>query len=367
MSTTEWVNPNNKTQRYDIGTIGFEHRNVISQGIDILGNYIIKDFTKSALLMGAVSSLLDRDGSSVMPTYGYWAGPGWGGGQRLQGAQPVDWTRPPCYNENIKAIATNPDLDPDTCISLLDALTKTHDWRYYQADLQYQADLKDGMDKDQADLKLTAAVLAADKQMLLDYQTALTTHKYDSPTGTYNPVTGTWQPKTYTGTFDETEILYASRLETAFTLKIALWDNLAANVDSAIAALVGILSIHPLVNVVFQDPYEPSRKTILNEQNKMLIMQKEDKTSTTAWIMNLDAGAVAKPVNANIEYGAGSTKQRTYLWLKTIKRFASMAAAAMIKSRFPGQRMNPAQPIHSRLPEVQEMIHIIWMATLIIS
>jgi Ca2+-binding RTX toxin-like protein len=308
MSTTEWVNPNNKTQRYDIGTIGFEHRNVISQGIDILGNYIIKDFTKSALLMGAVSSLLDRDGSSVMPTYGYWAGPGWGGGQRLQGAQPVDWTRPPCYNENIKAIATNPDLDPDTCISLLDALTKTHDWRYYQADLQYQADLKDGMDKDQADLKLTAAVLAADKQMLLDYQTALTTHKYDSPTGTYNPVTGTWQPKTYTGTFDETEILYASRLETAFTLKIALWDNLAANVDSAIAALVGILSIHPLVNVVFQDPYEPSRKTILNEQNKMLIMQKEDKTSTTAWIMNLDAGAVAKPVNANIEYGAGSTK-----------------------------------------------------------
>ena len=129
MSTTEWTHPVTE-KKYPIGTIGFEHRNVISQGIDILVNYIIKDFTKSALLMGAVSSLLDRDGSSVMPTYGYWAGPGWGGGQRLQGAQPVDWTTPPCYNENIKAIATNPDLDPDTCISLVDAITKTHDWRY---------------------------------------------------------------------------------------------------------------------------------------------------------------------------------------------------------------------------------------------
>jgi len=125
MSIEMWPDPNNPGKEYPIGTIGFEHRNVISQGIDILGNYIIKDFTKSALLMGAVSSLLDRDGSSVMPTYGDWAGPGWGGGQRLQGAQPVDWTRPPCYNENVKT-----SDNPDNCFSLVDAITKTHDWRY---------------------------------------------------------------------------------------------------------------------------------------------------------------------------------------------------------------------------------------------
>jgi len=80
MSTTKYYpnGPNTKPV-YDIGTIGFEHRNIISKGIDIFANYIIKDFTKSALLMGAVSSLLDRDGSAVMPTYGYWAGPGWAG------------------------------------------------------------------------------------------------------------------------------------------------------------------------------------------------------------------------------------------------------------------------------------------------
>jgi len=130
MSIEMWPDPNNPGKEYPIGTIGFEHRNVISQGIDILGNYIIKDFTKSALLMGAVSSLLDRDGSSVMPTYGDWAGPGWGGGTRSPEGGNVEWETLPCYNSSIKNIENNPELNPDDCISLVDAITKTHDWRY---------------------------------------------------------------------------------------------------------------------------------------------------------------------------------------------------------------------------------------------
>lgn len=41
--------------------------------------------------------LVTGDWNSMVPAYGKWAGPGWGGGARTS---EVVWTEPPCYNES---------------------------------------------------------------------------------------------------------------------------------------------------------------------------------------------------------------------------------------------------------------------------
>jgi hypothetical protein len=80
MSTEIWIDPNDKTKRYAIGTEGLEHSSTgILGGIaDIFRTLYPYAKIPAALAMG----LLDWDANSAVPTYGLWAGPGWGGDER---------------------------------------------------------------------------------------------------------------------------------------------------------------------------------------------------------------------------------------------------------------------------------------------
>ncbi len=129
MSTVKWTNPNNETQQYDIGTIGWELRrdNSLAGAFADIFRATYPLLPLSALFLAASVAM---DPGSAVPTYGLWAGPGWNAGSRTPEGGDIDWEKLPCYNNNIKNIENNPELNPDDCISLVDAITKTHDWRY---------------------------------------------------------------------------------------------------------------------------------------------------------------------------------------------------------------------------------------------
>jgi len=73
-----------------------------------------------------IPGYLSMIGGIIIPTYGLWAGPGYAGGTRPTSNPEIKWEQPPCMNDSI----TKPDANPDECYSLVDAITKTHDWRY---------------------------------------------------------------------------------------------------------------------------------------------------------------------------------------------------------------------------------------------
>jgi len=73
-----------------------------------------------------IPGYLSMIGGIIIPTYGLWAGPGYAGGTRPTSNPEIKWEQPPCMNDSI----TKPDANPDECCSLVDAITKTHDWRY---------------------------------------------------------------------------------------------------------------------------------------------------------------------------------------------------------------------------------------------
>jgi hypothetical protein len=109
MSTTEWTHPVTE-KKYDIGTIGLE-------SFKPKGFF---DFFQN------IPGYLSMIGGIIIPTYGLWAGPGYAGGTRPTSNPEIKWEQPPCMNDSI----TKPDANPDECCSLVDAITKTHDWRY---------------------------------------------------------------------------------------------------------------------------------------------------------------------------------------------------------------------------------------------
>ena len=73
-----------------------------------------------------IPGYLSMIGGIIIPTYGLWAGPGYADGTRPTSNPEIKWEQPPCMNDSI----TKPDANPDECYSLVDAITKTHDWRY---------------------------------------------------------------------------------------------------------------------------------------------------------------------------------------------------------------------------------------------
>ena len=142
MSVKIWTNPNDPNPadptRYKIGTEGLEH------GREGLSGFILELFRKAYPLLPVQSilgTLLVVGSVDVaVPTYGLWAGPGWNAGTRPPEGGTIEWETLPCYNNNIKNIENNPELNPDDCISLVDAICKAHDWRYSEADALYKND-----------------------------------------------------------------------------------------------------------------------------------------------------------------------------------------------------------------------------------
>jgi len=70
MSTEIWINPNDKTKRYEIGTEGRELF-PIAEGEGIFDTLL----NAARSLYNNVTNLEDI----IVPTYGLWAGPGWSG------------------------------------------------------------------------------------------------------------------------------------------------------------------------------------------------------------------------------------------------------------------------------------------------
>lgn len=97
---------------YFIGTVGMV-------GADWIWNYGMK-----------VGDWWSQIWDSRCPTYGYWAGPGYAGGARQRTNAAINWYQPPCWNKSIEITGAN----PGQCLSLLDAITKTHDFRYTLAE-----------------------------------------------------------------------------------------------------------------------------------------------------------------------------------------------------------------------------------------
>ena len=111
---------------YKIGTEGLEH------GRKGISGFILEIFRKTYSSLQPVPSILGTllFGGSVdaaVPTYGLWAGPGWAGGERIPSEEngQINWGGKPCFNENVKT-----SDNPESCYSVVDAITKTHDWRY---------------------------------------------------------------------------------------------------------------------------------------------------------------------------------------------------------------------------------------------
>lgn len=303
MSTYEYRPNGNGTEPvYKIGTIGWEYKNnsVIGKAMSLALDAMRTVNPVLGPIASTLYGLIDGDGGNC-PTYGLWAGQGWAGGQRLPNAEnnKIDWTTSPCYNESIKQIATNPNINPENCYSLVDAITKTHDWMYTQAENQYAEGTEERK----------KAYLAADVVMLQNIATALETGSYISQTGIYNTVTGTWSEKTYTGTLDSTETKYLTALVPLFMGMIYYKDESVSGVfeNPAENAVIIIASHIPLVGTIWEDSAEPSNKNVLEKKDDIIIMQQERTSSTTATIMDIGS-ANTEPVNVCIEYGAGSTK-----------------------------------------------------------
>ena len=139
MSTTEWTNPVTK-EKYPIGTVGIETNYTAIKSSEVSLDAVREFFP--GVEAAAKFFLRDAGYGADIPTYGYWAGKGWSSGRRYELSESGDikWDIEPCYNETIKQISTNPDIKPENCISLVDAITKTHDWMYDQAEKKYGKD-----------------------------------------------------------------------------------------------------------------------------------------------------------------------------------------------------------------------------------
>jgi len=107
-----------------------------------------------------------------------------------------------------------PNLDPESCLSIVDAITKTHDWMYTQAENKKASG-------GYTDSEYKNALLTADVYMLHNIAEALKINcTYTSETGIYLG-NGQWEAKTYTNTFglDAAEKNYLEKLVPLFCLK----------------------------------------------------------------------------------------------------------------------------------------------------
>ena len=249
----------------------------------------------------------------IVPTYGLWAGPGWAGGQRLAGDENGDikWSRPPCYNENIRKIAENPDLKPESCLSIVDAITKTHDWMYTQAENKKAGG-------GYTDLEYKNALLTADVYMLHNVAEALKNNcTYTSETGTYLG-NNEWAPKTYTNTLglDAAEKNYLEKLVPLFLLIIYVRDNSESKtwLSQALTDAQTIKTYVPFKFSSFVDPMDPSIVSTIEEKNGIIIIQQEKALSSDAWVM--DMTSTKDPVHITITYDANSSKSADIFVIK---------------------------------------------------
>ena len=248
-------NGENTLPIYPIGTEGLEHAIKKDTTLSFVANIVSALYPYAKIPAALAIGLLDWDANSLVPTYGKWAGPGWGGGARKMPSEET-WTVAPCYNQSVIGSS-----NPESCYSLVDAICKTHDWNYYQAEQQFKID--------QDSLKYETAIMTADIELLKSIANALVYHTYTSPTGEYN--NGTWTPKTYGGTFDTAESLYVAKLVPLFIAKIAIVDT-TIEARSAIATILSNMQTN-FDGIIVKD-------NLFIQQN-----EKEKRGQVFAWLL----------------------------------------------------------------------------------
>jgi len=289
--STEIYRPNgpNTEPIYEIGTCDFEYtKGSFSQ---IIGDAIRSVYRGLRLPLNLLLGAIDGNGAAC-PTYGLWGGSGWSGGVR---GSSIDWAKSsaPCYNNSIRNIEQDSSLNTDHCYSLVDAICKTHDWRYYTAGQKYAKD----------SVEYNVAILKADALLLEEIASALGSGSYSVPSNENVP----WALKSFEGcTFDSAESVYLTGLVPLFMAKIATVDIAGVVSAEAKEAVNSILSSITINETTFENPTDSSKKTIYSVENGFLITREESASNINAWLIDLNSDA--KPVNINIAYGEGSTK-----------------------------------------------------------
>jgi len=312
MSVEIWENPNDpkpiKT-RYPIGTEGWQFsygsgpNNVLDSARDYTLAAIRIIYPGLGVIPTVIAGAIIGDGAWC-PTYGLWAGPGWAGGERIPSEEngQINWGGKPCFNENVKT-----SDNPESCYSVVDAITKYHDWEYTLAEDKKAAGIFN-------ETQYKEALLAADVTMLQNIESAVKNGSYKSPTWVKNE-DDTWAIDTenhyiYTNTLDSTEKGYLAKLIPAFLLKISFQDTYGRFKDVAMTTISEIIATNK-IDIIgeFLVTSDPSVKNTLVQKDDIIIIQQERTTNINAWIMNLnDESPSSKPVSANIAYGAGSMK-----------------------------------------------------------
>lgn len=150
--------------------------------------------------------------SVMVNTYGKWAGPEWSAGNPAPRGSAIDWNEDPCRNDAIRVGGA----DPDTCYSLMDAITKHHDWDYEVAEHAGNA-AEENRQKIIADVEMLQSVALALETLKVEG-----TYTFPCVSGTgsgYRPETQT--SKLFTGTlFDETEKRYAALMAIWIPMKL---------------------------------------------------------------------------------------------------------------------------------------------------
>ncbi len=274
---------------YDIGTIGTEYFK--SEGFFSF----FKDISTN---MGNVKDV-------AVFTYGLWAGPGYAGGKRPLNNADIEWDLDPCMNDSI----TKPGANPEQCFSLVDAITKTHDFRYTEAE-----EIAKTGDKARA----TQLQITADLIMFQDIITALKTGVYNCPalTFTSGETVYTLQQRTYTqileagetSYFDSAEIEYAKLLAPAFVIKMECSDRAseaqiadAYKYEKEIKRLIG-------VDLTITDPNDSTKTTKIEAQSNGILYEISDGTTKFAWVIDdnaqktYEAGKVEGSAVSGVEF-----------------------------------------------------------------
>jgi Ca2+-binding RTX toxin-like protein len=192
---------------------------------------------------------------------------------------------------------TAPGADPDKCYSLMDAIAKYHDWKYYQATQNGD----DAMMIIDADVEILNDIRTVSQQLRSNGAATYSTIK-DGKIGS----DGTANLTAFTCTsLDATESKYITILVPAFAIKLGVW-------DAAKGAFSGVVNTFKSIWKIFgaaETTYEDASQTILvKEQNDGILYECDDQGKRTAsgWILDPDAEKAY--TTAMITFGEGGTR-----------------------------------------------------------
>ncbi len=234
MSVTGYLAPNKEL--YWIGRIGWEGARPISASAEAFPDLIV-------------------------PTYGYWGGPGWSGGRRNREGQRIHWEVMACYNESIRT-CTDLEHESEYHRSLVDAICKQHDWEYYRADkpkLHRKGETSNTI------------VMNADKQLLKSISEISSLFLTPGTAAYECTMPGGRHEYVYIGQLDEKEVKYSRMVAAAFAIKLTMWDAAKSLWSEAVDYFKGIWG------GTKEESFSEGSSTVkVTEQNNVIVYENYD-------------------------------------------------------------------------------------------